>query len=346
MKHKWITQLLFVGLALMTITACSNDDYEGGEVPASTDVINYKILPQDQAVAIFINEPLHNQLTPLFLDIAQERKGVKYEEWLQLAKSSILNPTDAKQRFLDSIAVEQTATLKSLGLRLPIDKETKYIDMKMTAFGNMLAFTSATRVYVDMDRLIAYDRQYPGDASIVMWHEMWHVISRNNPELRKQMYKLIGFNVLPNEIDIPDEIKSHILCNPDVERHDSYATFNVHGKPTDCMLLLYTPASEYIEGTTLNDYVGGSDGYWLLALDSATHKPYRGEDGKWVIYNCTEASDFDQVMSGGNTSYCDDPEECMADNFAFAMSAYTDVPNQKLLSDIIATLLKYSNGAW
>lgn len=345
MKRKWISKLLLAGIALMTITACSNDNYNGNDTPASTDVINYKILSQDQAVAVFVNEPLHSQLTPLFLDIAQERKGVNYEDWLQLAKNSILAPTDEKQYFLDSIAVAQTAVLKSLGLRLPIDKETKYIDMRMLPFGNMLAFTSATRVYVDMERLIAYERYSPGYASMVMWHEMWHVISRNNPELRKQMYKLIGFNVLPNEIDIPDDVKSHILCNPDVERHDSYATFTIHGKPTDCMLMLYTPASEYVEGTTLDDYVSGSDGYWLLALDSATHKPYKGENGKWVMYNCTEASDFDEVMSGGNTSYCDDPEECMADNFSFAMMGFTTCPNPKLLKDIIATLLKYNTNA-
>lgn len=340
MKNKWFTLLLTAVIVLTAMIACSNNDHEDCHLPVSTDVVNYKILPKNQATALFINEPLHNQLTPLFLDIALERKGVSYDEWLQLAKNSILEPTGEKQHFLDSIALLQTETLKSLGLRLPIEKETKYIDIKMTAFGNMVAFTSATRVYVDIDYLIALDQQYPGFASETMWHEMWHVISRNNPELRKQMYSLIGFNVLPYEIDIPAEIKSHILCNPDVERHDSYATFTIHDKPTDCMLLLYTPESEYIEGTILNDYVGETAGYWLLALDSTTHKPYR-KDGKWVIYNCTEVSDFDKVMSNGNTSYCDDPEECMAENFSFAMMAYTDLPNQKLLKDIIATLLKY-----
>ncbi len=39
-------------------------------------------------------------------------------------------------------------------------------------------------------------------------------------------------------------------------------------------------------------------------------------------------------MSGGNTRYCNDPEECMADNFAFAMMNNTSSSNQKLLQDI------------
>ena len=86
---------------------------------------------------------------------------------------------------------------------------------------------------------------------------------------------------------------------------------------------------------------GSSKGYWLLALDSQTHKPYRGEDGEWVLYNCTEATDFDVVMSGGNTSYCDDPEECVADNFAFAMMMDQSLPNQKLLEDIRQLLMHW-----
>lgn len=53
-----------------------------------------------------------------------------------------------------------------------------------------------------------------------------------------------------------------------------------------------------------------------------------------AIISCRKVSDFNEVMSSGNTHYCDDPEECMADNFAFAMMGRTDLPNTKLLEDI------------
>lgn len=341
MKNYHFTKLLLALACLFSISSCCSDAYESDKKSKSTDIVRYNLLSQNDAVSIFCGEPLHSQITPLFMDITQQRKGVKYEEWLEIAKGAIVAPTAEKQRFLDSLAVIQTAVLKSFGLKLPIEAETKYIDMPMTAFGDMTAFTSATRVYANMDRLMTRDKNTPGYAIRIMWHEMWHVISRNNPQLRKQMYSLIGFNVLPDEIEIPAEVKANILCNPDVERHDSYATFTIQGKPTDCMLLLYTPATEYREGTSLRDYVSGTDGYWLLALDKITHKPYKGENGNWVVYNCTEASDFNEMMSGGNTSYCDDPEECMADNFSFALTSNTSLPNQKLLQDIINTLRNY-----
>lgn len=344
-RHKGLLLFSTFMAAVMFCTSCNkdNDDTPGNnDQPKTTDVITYSILPRDEAAAMFVSEPLHSQLTPLFLDITQQRKGVLYEEWVKTALSEILAPSAEKQMFLDSIAAVQTADMKALGIKLPIERQTFYIDMPMVnSFADMTAFTSGTHVYANLDRITTV-KSRPDYAKTVMWHEMWHVISRNNPELRKQMYALISFTVLPEEIEIPEEVKAHILCNPDVERHDSYATFTIEGKPTDCMLMLYTPATEYIEGTSLRDYVAGTDGYWLLALDKETHKPYRGEDGKYVVYNCTEASDFNEVMSGGNTSYCDDPEECLADNFAYAMMSNTTVPNQKLLQNIRNTLRDYS----
>lgn len=338
MKYNKLTKIFLLGIMAVVIVGC----HEEKKKTKFSETINYSIVPRDEAVTLFASEPLHSQVTPLFMDITQQRKGVKYDEWMEVANNSIQPFQQGKQAFLDSIANLQTQTLKALNIKLPISQDTKCIDMTLNAFGGMTAFTSAARIYVNLDRLMERDSQYFDYAEGVMWHEMWHVISRNNPTLREQMYALIGFHVLPTEIEIPAEVKAHILCNPDVERHDSYATFTIEGKPTDCMLMLYTSASEYKEGTSLGDYVSGTDGYWLLALDRTTHKPYRGEDGQWVVYNCTEASDFDEVMSGGNTSYCDDPEECMADNFALAMLADTDVPNQQLLSDILNTLRDYA----
>ena len=148
------------------------------------------------------------------------------------------------------------------------------------------------------------------------------------------LLSLLGFHVLDEEIEIPDEVRAHILCNPDVERHDSYATFTINGRKTDCMLMLYADIDEYEEFISFLNYVATRDGYWLMALDSETHRPYKTETGEYAVYNCREASDFTAVMSGGNTGYCDDPEECIADNFAYAMMNRTDLPNQKLLEDI------------
>ncbi len=332
MKMNKLFYLATLAIILVLGSSCKEDD--NNDNPILTDEISYNILPTENAKQFFLQEKMHEQITPFFIDIAMQHADYSYDEWLDLALSSFREPNQKNQDFLDSIAKSQHNSLAALGIKLPIAKQTNVIDMKMKIFGGTLAYTAGTRIYVDMDLLLREEKVEKGMAEMVMWHEMWHVISRNNPDLRRKMYALIGFNVLADEIEIPAEVKKHILCNPDVERHDSYATFTINGKATDCMLMLYSNEDRYKEGMNFGNLLDTTNGYWLLALDSQTHKPYRDEAGKWVVYNSSEASDFDKVMSGGNTSYCDDPEECMADNFSYAIMNITSLPNQKLLQDI------------
>lgn len=314
--------------AALTITSCKKDE---PKEPEQHD-IRYSFVSAEQGKTYFTDEPFHSQITPFFIDLMLERKGGTRQQWMDLSYTCIKDSKARHKEILDSIALMQTARFRELGINIAGLDNIQYINMTMDNFKGMTAFTSSTHVYANMEQLCAID---PERSTKTFWHELWHIISRNNPQLRKQMYGLIGFHVLDSEIEIPDEVKSHILCNPDVDRHDSYATFTIKGKKTDCMLMLYAEEDEFVEFiTNLSNYVGSRDGYWLMALDSQTHRPYKDDKGKYVVYNCKEVSDFTEVMSSGNSGYCDDPEECMADNFAYAMMGRTDLPNTKLLEDI------------
>ncbi len=317
------------------------DDEMIENLPIYEDKISYNLLSVEAAQEYFAYEHLLFQITPLFLDLVMQKRNSTFNEWYDLAMRSIQPPTPANQAFLDSIAELQNNTLEALGIELPLVKKIDVIDMKMDAFRGSAAFTAGNRIYFDFGHLRNSAQDESKTPDKLLWHEIWHVLSRKNPELRRQMYALIGFTILDKEIVIPEELEECILCNPDVERHDSYATFTINGKPTDCMVMLYADKDDpLLEFKNLTNYIGTAEGYWLLALDSQTHKPYRDENGKWAIYNCREVSDFDKVMSDGNTGYCDDPEECMADNFALAMTNDKKYPNQKLLQDIRALFQK------
>lgn len=323
--------VLTLAAAICAATAIISCRKDGPKEPEHHD-IRYSLVSAEQGKAYFTNEPLHQQVTPFFIDLMLDHEDGTRQQWMELSYSCIKDGTAEYQEVLDSIGRVHTARFRELGIDIPGLDNIRYINMTMTNFQGVTAFTSSTRVYANMAQLCTTD---PERSAQTFWHELWHIISRNNPQLRKQMYGLIGFHVLDQEIDIPDEVKSHILCNPDVERHDSYATFTINGQKTDCMLMLYAEEDEYEEFfTNFQRYISTTDGYWLMALDSETHRPYKNDKGKYVVYNCREVSDFNEVMSSGNTHYCDDPEECMADNFAFAMMGRTDLPNTKLLEDI------------
>ena len=61
------------------------------------------------------------------------------------------------------------------------------------------------------------------------------------------------------------------------------------------------------------------------------------EDGKTVIYSIDQAEDFYQKI-GKNTKYIINPEEILADNFAYMLIQKKDLPNPEIPQKIAAIL--------
>lgn len=116
------------------------------------------------------------------------------------------------------------------------------------------------------------------------------------------MYKIIGFSVADEEPDFPQNIKENIISNPDV-KYDSYATFTINGKKRNCYMVWYLTKPFEKEGDD------------LLSWSSTVLIP---TDNLSEIYYKDDASDFWEVI-GKNTEYVTAAEECLADNFAFAI---------------------------
>lgn len=321
-------------LVALFLTACGSDE-------AVKSSISYRLVGIEEARDYFVHDKFNDQMTPLCLDICLQKEGATHEEWTAANLANLRDARPERQALLDSLARIHQAVLDGLGITLPLDGPVPYVDLDFSKFGGAGGCTSGAHVYVNTDRLRrACDRGNVSGVHYLMWHELWHVLSRNNPDLRRQMYELIGFTILPAEIALPAEVKSHVLFNPDVERHDNYATFTIDGQPTECMLLLYAANDKYVPGASINTYLMDDSAFQLLVLDPATHTPLRDAEGRCILHNISEASDFREKMSGGNTDYCDDAEECIADNFAYAIMQNREVPNQEILEKILQILRK------
>lgn len=312
MKHIHLLHLIVYTLMLLGTLAAE-----------AANPLRYRVCSAEEGRAYFANDKFHEQMTPFTLSLCLDKEDATYEEWMERNLANIRDARKDIGLMLDSIAAEHSAVLDTLGISLPIESEIEFVDLDFVDFGGAGGCTSASHIYVNLDHIRRSRNRcktgWQARYNELLWHELWHVISRNNPELRRRMYELIGFHILPEEISIPEDIRRGIIFNPDVERHDAYGTFTIEGQPTDCLLLLYSPTTEYVAGKTINDYLVGNRAYYMLALDKETHQPLRNDDGSWALHHVKEATDFKEIMSNGNTSYCDDPEECIADNFALAM---------------------------
>ena len=170
----------------------------------------------------------------------------------------------------------------------------------------------------DLDKLIA--------------HELFHVISRSQPELRKKLYSIIGFKIIGN-IDYPDVLKPYRITNPDATQTDSYINVMIGDKEQSCMMILY--ASGAYNGGSFFNYL--NIGFLLLQGDKQM-SPVIIAEGP-VIYNMKEVSNFYEQV-GRNTQYIIHPEEIMADNFAFVLLDKKDLPDMRIVSEIKSLLMQ------
>ena len=112
-----------------------------------------------------------------------------------------------------------------------------------------------------------------------------------------------NFTVQDDDFTLPPSVEDYFISNPDVEHHNAYATFTIDGEKKDCYTALVTTKHFEKEGESFFDYMTTA----LVPVD-----------GSDVYYTPEEVPDFYDVF-GKNTGYVIDPEECMADNFSYAL---------------------------
>ena len=269
---------------------------------------------------IVANTDYYNSLNQMDLDWRMRKKGATKEELVDFAKSCVQEFTDKeKQKIAGAIAYIEKR-LHEMGANLPFPKDDiVFIKTNMQEEGDAGAYTHKTEIYIGasvvrcneskdgMMRLGGYDAE---QVYKLIGHELFHCLTRNSPEFRRGMYKLIGFTVMDKDIVFGPAIQNKILNNPDVEHIDNYAEFTIKGKKRKCeLMVLYTHsweeavAEEGDDDVTFFDYNQSV----LVPID----KPNK-------YYSISKASDFWDVI-GHNTEYVLAPEETLADNFSCAV---------------------------
>lgn len=210
-----------------------------------------------------------------------------------------------KQRMQEA-ADSLNSHIKALNLSLTLPQEIRILKTTMAEKGGAGGYTRMD--YIVVEEQIA--RMKPQQASYLLAHELFHVLTRNNPDFREKMYKLIGFNIVPEEFEVPADLRDVVITNPDVNRFDSYARFRIKSEERPCAMLIY--ANKPYEGGSFFNYL--TIGLMPLKDGKAEQK-----DGKTVIYGIKDAENFFEQV-GRNTNYIINPEEILAENFAFLLT--------------------------
>lgn len=324
-------------IALLGVTGCNfniNVTTKDETVESSKEIkdsnrhiISYSFLDAEEcATSLLSYDDYYNNMNQKSLDFLTQKKGATKEELKEHSAKQALSFSDEEKAIIDEIVAKLRKDMDEQGMDFPADFEVEFAKTTMQEALGAAGYTHGKTVFL---KETLFDEEYIGELRETVIHEMYHCLTRCNPEFRKDMYSIIGFTILDSEFTIPNDIKEEIIANPDVERHDSYATFTINGEKKDCYLVFLSENMFENPGDTFFDtmYTG------LVDINDGT------------LYKCTDAEDFYDVM-GYNTSYCEDPEEGSATNFSYALTyGMEGVEGEGYQSpEIIETIIKYLQG--
>ena len=266
------------------------------------------------------HEQISDELLPFFL----QRKGGTLEDYIDFSVKQVQEFTpEEEQQVTDALDWLQDQ-LEKHGLQLPDPGVITFVKSSGSEALGSAGYTCEGTIFFSWFTYAPYYSEPFATSELrrIVIHELSHCLSRLYPEYRQALYSLIHFTVMDQDIDVPEEIRRQIVANPDVEHHDSFATFTIDGEKKDCYLVFLTDS--VFENPGDNFFSGMYSG--IVPLDGSR------------VYRDTEVPDFWEVV-GRNTDYAEDPEEIMATNFASAIlnldNGYGDFPNPEILEGII-----------
>lgn len=307
-----LSSILFVLTLVLCGCAPSQNTPGSGETAATVAQASFAhryATASEAKDLLFSNREYYAGFSQNDLDYRMQKTGATMEEYQAFAAKQTLDFTDDEKAMLDKRLAEMAKSVAERGYTLPPLDEIVFVKTTMAEERSAGGYTHGTTVFLAAS-ILEYLAQHTKDgdpATLVtefLWHEIFHCLTRNNPDFRANMYQLIHFTIRDTDFVLPPSVREYHISNPDVEHHDASAIFRIDGKDVECFTDFITTQHFQKKGDEFFDYATTA----LVPVD-----------GTDVFYKPEQVSNFDEVF-GANTKYVVDPEECMADNFAFALT--------------------------
>jgi len=214
------------------------------------------------------------------------------------------------------------------------------IKTKGNHYGNSVYYTRENTIVIPADALAS---KLTSAFKSTMYHELFHVYSRLNPEKRARLYELIGFKHIGlDQLRLPDSLALRVLYNPDGVDFAQRITLDMgDGTSMDAVPIIVSKHLGFKPGKRA----------FFSYVDFSLYQIIQNEQGGWDVQtkpdgfsstlNMREQPDFFRQIKD-NTGYIIHPDEVLADNFSFLMLSKKDpsvtakfsADGQKLVLDI------------
>jgi hypothetical protein len=241
---------------------------------------------------------------------------VTEQEYLAFVAKNVLEWTpdekDAVRSAFDGLAA------KLSDLNLPFPKTILFIKTTGDEEGHA-EYTRANAIILPQNALAA-NRRSALRGTIA--HELFHVLSRNAPDLRERAYAVIGFQPC-GEVPFPPTLAARKITNPDAPKNDH--CIHVESGPLSvwAVPILFSKSDHYnpANGGEFFDYLVFE---FLVVENSGSHATY--DPSKVTLLDVGKIQGFYEQV-GRNTDYIIHPEEILADNFEYLLIGKPNLPS-------------------
>ncbi len=268
-----------------------------------TDKMNFKFVEGDEAEEILLDsDPYISQMTPFERGIRMDvDRDVSEEEFREYIVKQVRPWTDDEKELLKKVLMKVEKQFEDYIFQFP--------DPIKLIKTNGLEDIRECRGYCRRNTIVMGQNTIYNITESFFLHELFHIQSQNNPELRYKLYEDLGFHRC-NEIVLPPSLANKKITNPDAPRLDVYITVSHSGKKvTGVPVIFYNKE--------------GPDGFFNRLYIRLLAVKYSKEKSEWV-YDLDENSDpilisvddtedfFAQI---GKSHYYFHPEEILATRF-------------------------------
>lgn len=171
----------------------------------------------------------------------------------------------------------------------------------------------------------------------LLLHELFHIFSRNHPELREPLYATLGFRPCPR-IELPVSIRPRRLTNPDAPTIDCSITLEDEGRSTPATPVFFASIDRFDPARPGPFFRFAT--FRLMAVEQVDGRWRAVErDGQPVLIDPAESPSYAEQI-GRNTGYIIHPEEILADNFVHLVRGKTDLPTPRIVESMRAILAR------
>lgn len=242
-------------------------------------------------------------------------------QYLAFVGNNVRDWTDKEVEQLSGLIAEFPPLLGEL----PFPAAIQLVKTTGAEEGNA-AYTRGTAIFLPVSDL----SKPPPELKKLLCHELFHILSRGNPELRQKLYAVIGFTPC-DEVELPPQLAARKITNPDAPRNDHLIRLKIDGESCFAVPILFSSTETY-DVKRGGEFFAYLTFQFLVMEQTATPRHFKvaQQGGSPRLAGVKAVSGFFEQI-GRNTNYIIHPEEILADNFALLVLGDGKIASPEIL---------------